>query len=370
MANTMLHTKAEVLRENINTEQGVIDAVVGSSNVLDRMGDIISQNGWDLKHYKNNPVILWGHNMQEERPPIGKALKVWIEDKASKAAKLMFKVKFDLQDSFAAEIFRKVKEGFISTVSVGFLPTEWEELDPNKGPFGGHKFIKQELLELSFVPVPANPEAIVALRSMNDKRFAPVKLEEAFPQVGEEVAKEIVEKPFENEHACRLIDPDMCQEDSFRRMKRKHEGKEYSVIMAKKNGEDTMSDQSFRYPKDTWESSEAGSHCKSHGGTFEPAKKEQLILMDKENEVVETTTPADQPSTVTTTNGDIPVVTAPVVDPNATVVSTPVESVTPVDVPVVPTEPVVTPTVTGPDVPVVPETPATNDSTVPELPKR
>ena len=37
MANTMLHTKAEVLRENINTEQGVIDAVVGSSNVLDRI---------------------------------------------------------------------------------------------------------------------------------------------------------------------------------------------------------------------------------------------------------------------------------------------------------------------------------------------
>ena len=178
----MLHTKAEVVRDNLKEEQGVIDAVVGSTNVIDRMGDIIDQSGWDLKAYKKNPVILWGHNVKEERLPIGKALKVWLANRGKKTARLMFKVKFDLQDSFAAEIFRKIKDGFINTVSVGFLPKEWEELDPDDF-MGGRKYTKQELLELSFVPVPANPEALIALRSLSkkDDRFTPHKLEEMYP---------------------------------------------------------------------------------------------------------------------------------------------------------------------------------------------
>jgi len=182
MAKTkILHTKAEIVSKKIKADEGIVDAIVGSSNVLDRIGDIIDQAGWKLQNYKKtNPVILWGHNQKEERPPIGKALKVWIQDKGEESAKLMFKVQFDLQDNFAKEIFRKVKDGFINTVSVGFLPMEWELMDEDD-PFSGRKYIKQELLELSFVPIPANPEALIALRGMKDKRFDPVKLEEIYP---------------------------------------------------------------------------------------------------------------------------------------------------------------------------------------------
>ena len=68
----------------------------------------------------------------------------------------MFKVQFDLQDNFASNIYRKVSEGFINTVSVGFLPIE--QID--------NRYTKSELLELSFVPVPANPEAVVVMREM------------------------------------------------------------------------------------------------------------------------------------------------------------------------------------------------------------
>ena len=53
----MLHTKALLQKENVDAENGVIDAIVGSTNVTDRMGDIIDQSGWDLKNYKSNPVI-------------------------------------------------------------------------------------------------------------------------------------------------------------------------------------------------------------------------------------------------------------------------------------------------------------------------
>ena len=58
MSKKMLHTKAIVQKENVNLEKGTIDAVVGSTAVIDRMGDIIDQKGWTLKNFKTNPVIL------------------------------------------------------------------------------------------------------------------------------------------------------------------------------------------------------------------------------------------------------------------------------------------------------------------------
>lgn len=193
----MLHTKALVVKDSVGASQaGVIDSVIGSTAVLDRMGDIIDQAGWDLKDYTNNPVILWGHNIDEERPPIAKALKVWVDGKGTKDAKLMFRVMFDLADSFAADIYRKIKEGFINTVSVGFMPTEWEELEPGNF-WGGLRYTAQQLLELSFVPVPANPQALVGLRSFakEDKRFTPIEETKLFrPLVDKKVLAEIFHK--------------------------------------------------------------------------------------------------------------------------------------------------------------------------------
>lgn len=174
---TILHTKAEVTKSS--EEDGVVEAVVASSSILDRQGDIIEQDGWELKNYKKNPVILWGHNVREERPPIGKAEKVWIEGDGKKA-QLMFKAKFDMADAFAADIYRKVKEGFLNMVSVGFLPLDWEQMKGEANdPFGGNRFTKQELLEISFVPVPANPQAAVQIRSMG---VEPIEEDKLFEQ--------------------------------------------------------------------------------------------------------------------------------------------------------------------------------------------
>lgn len=174
----MLHLKAEVVKK-ANQPDGVIEAVVGSSNAVDRMGEVISQDGWILDNYMKNPVILWGHNVREERPPIGRAIKVWLEGAQKKTKRLMFTVQFDLLDSFAAEIYRKVKDGFVNTVSVGFIPLEMVD----------NTFTKSELLELSFVPVPANPEALVQLRGMG---IEPVEsFEKLYPN---EVKKDVVEE--------------------------------------------------------------------------------------------------------------------------------------------------------------------------------
>ena len=82
--------------------------------------------------------------------------------------------------------------------------------------------------------------------------------------------------PYPNEHACRLRQPGEFQPDSFRRVSRKHEGKTYVVIMGRLKGEETATEQAYRYPKDTWEVDEARDHCKEHDGIeFEPAEGER-----------------------------------------------------------------------------------------------
>lgn len=183
MADKLLHTKGLISRKQ-NFEDGIVDGIVGSTEVLDRQGDVISQDGWQLKNFKENPAVLWGHNLGVNRPPIGEAVKVWLDSGGKKAKKsskrLMFKVRFDLQDSFAAEIFRKIKDGFIRTVSVGFKPLEWEALEGKEaGPFGGRRYLKQELFELSFVAVPANPEAVIELRQAG---IDPVELKDLYAE--------------------------------------------------------------------------------------------------------------------------------------------------------------------------------------------
>lgn len=82
--------------------------------------------------------------------------------------------------------------------------------------------------------------------------------------------EDLEQKPFPNEHACRLNDPG--QYIRFATMKRKHDSKGYSAIIGFKKGGGSE-DQAYRYPKETWSISEARSHCKEHDGSFEPASK-------------------------------------------------------------------------------------------------
>ena len=56
------------LKGLLKLKEGEIEGIA-STELPDRDGDVIKQNGWDLKSYKTNPVILVSHNYQEF--PIG-----------------------------------------------------------------------------------------------------------------------------------------------------------------------------------------------------------------------------------------------------------------------------------------------------------
>lgn len=76
------------------------------------------------------------------------------------------------------------------------------------------------------------------------------------------------------EHACSLHNADEYQQGTFVSMERDHNGKKYRVNMAQKKGETVLSDQSYRYPTETWTASAARSHCTAHNGIdFVPASQ-------------------------------------------------------------------------------------------------
>lgn len=166
-------------------ENGILQVAIASDGVVDRHGESINQEGWNFKNFKKNPVFLWSHNsgVGEARPPIGKVKKLWFEGKG-KRSKLMFQPQFDMEDDFARDIYRKYKDGFLSAFSVGFIPLEMED----------NTYTKAELLEISAVPIPANPNATVQLSKSGMKTMSWKEVEDMDKarSFGEPVVKEVI----------------------------------------------------------------------------------------------------------------------------------------------------------------------------------
>jgi len=127
---------------------------IASTEDEDRDKDIIRQEGWDLKNFKKNPMIPWGHNYFGV--PIARSLRTWVDHDTKS---LLFKPQFDADDEQSMKIFNKYKNGFLTSFSVGFRGIKFEYRDEDDRWWGGIEFLEQELLEISGVTIPANPNA-------------------------------------------------------------------------------------------------------------------------------------------------------------------------------------------------------------------
>lgn len=121
--------------------------MVGSTEDFDRVGDRMLMAGVQLQNYLKNPIILPNHDYSS--PAIGKALSVNIV-----ASQLVFKIQFAETDE-GKQWFYLYANGYMNASSIGFIGLEYKPND-----HGGYDFIKWELLELSLVTVPCNPNAI------------------------------------------------------------------------------------------------------------------------------------------------------------------------------------------------------------------
>src|SRR5580704_4210724 len=149
---------------------------VASTDTVDRYGDVIEQDGWNLENFQKNPVFLWGHD--SSAPPIGKVSNISVSKN-----QLVATVQFLTADVYplADMIFKMYQKGFLNAVSVGFLPIDYEIDMPDEDSASpmGVRFTQVELLEISAVTVPANPEALV----VDDASHMPETLEKLIAKV-------------------------------------------------------------------------------------------------------------------------------------------------------------------------------------------
>jgi hypothetical protein len=150
-----------------------------NTKALDRYSTIVLPKGADVKHFLNNAVVLWSHNMDEATPkiPIGRCVDLDIRED-----EIVTTTEFNKNDPLAVKVFNAYKDGFLHAWSIGFMPLKYkrydeenmEDLNKKYGLsvtreqiddadfWGVYLIYKWELLEYSAVPVPGNPEALSA----------------------------------------------------------------------------------------------------------------------------------------------------------------------------------------------------------------
>ena len=179
----------------VNEESRTI-TFVASDDTKDSAGTVLNQDNWDLRRFNSNGVIGYQHKVyggwdDTDNPDnvIGKGY-AYIED-----GKLMVDITFEPADinPLADKIYKKIQFGSLRAVSVGFLPI-------GRGKFGEgedantYYFAGQELLEVSVVNIPSNPNALrksleaetAYLEAERKRLLEEVQAEEPAPEVVEE----------------------------------------------------------------------------------------------------------------------------------------------------------------------------------------
>ena len=125
-----------------------------SDSTLDRYQEVITVAGWRLDTYRKNPVVQNAHNYCSLADTIGKSIITEV-----RGDHLFQRVQFAVDENPMAKVaYGLYKGGFLNAVSVGFIPLRWE--NGSKALGYRRKYVEQELLEVSAVSIPANPNAL------------------------------------------------------------------------------------------------------------------------------------------------------------------------------------------------------------------
>lgn len=146
------HIRGYCERAATPAEPGTPIRFTASTEQVGRDGLIISADGWQLDNFRSNPAVLWSHDYSGQRPPIGRAVVEVVK------GKLMADITFDQGDEFARQVERKYREGFLNTVSVGW---DTQQIEPPRGSEGAARVTRAELLDISAVNIPGDPNALM-----------------------------------------------------------------------------------------------------------------------------------------------------------------------------------------------------------------
>lgn len=163
------YVRGEVLRAPV--EGSRVIRFRASTPRMDRHGTKIMPQGIRTDNYDKNPVFLWGHDGYGGflgGPDMCSVIGRTISHSQSEQS-------FDIDVEFASrdvsetadQAFKLVKSGFLNAVSIGFNPIRWrDEQSENSQGRITRVFEEVELLEVSLVPIPSNPDAVKLSRHM------------------------------------------------------------------------------------------------------------------------------------------------------------------------------------------------------------
>lgn len=163
---------------------------VASTNAVDTYGTVLPVDRWDLNRYARNGVVGYQHDIYYSDDPdnvIGRG-EAYVED-----GELRIRIYFEPEElnRKADKVYRKVLFGSINAVSVGFratAPGHWGRKDDGEDP-DVYYYNGQELMEVSVVNVPSNPDATKRSAAEELARYEREPEPEDTKQSEEEVVK-------------------------------------------------------------------------------------------------------------------------------------------------------------------------------------
>lgn len=136
---------------------------IASTEGVKRDGHEVIASGMRFENFDRNPVLLWSHDQGEgdrpPLPPIGSIVDRRVEVDEDGKSRLLVRARFATHD-LAETVYRLYRDQHMRSVSIGWLPIKTEPIQTD-GRQTGVRFLESELLEVSAVPIPADPQAIM-----------------------------------------------------------------------------------------------------------------------------------------------------------------------------------------------------------------
>ena len=149
-APTQGHRAAFLIRDADTDDSRALKFVASTSGVK-RDGIDLKLAGGNFTNFEANPVFLWAHDYSGATLPIGKVTKI-----RKLKSRIDVDVEFDPDDDFAQRVEKKYRDGYLNAVSIGWDVLEWE-----RGDDDGFTVTEWDLLDVSAVPVPGDPTALL-----------------------------------------------------------------------------------------------------------------------------------------------------------------------------------------------------------------
>lgn len=159
--DNILRRQIDHLEIRVTDEEKRMVEFVASTGAVDTYGTVLPPDMWDLSRYARNGVVGYQHDIYYSDDPdnvIGRG------EAYTANGELLIRIFFEPAElnPKADKVYRKVLFGSINAVSVGFratAPGHWGRKADGEDP-DVYYYNGQELMEVSVVNVPSNPDAV------------------------------------------------------------------------------------------------------------------------------------------------------------------------------------------------------------------